>query len=44
VERLARVVGADKPQAEIEIDLLAMNGEPLPCVTTTSQEDEYAPS
>ena len=29
VERLARVVGSGRPQSEIEIDLIAMNGEPL---------------
>jgi len=41
VERLSRVVGSGNPQSEIEIDLLAMNGEPLPSVTAIADEHEY---
>ena len=32
IERLSRVVGSGAPQSDIEIDVVAMNGEPLLCV------------
>jgi len=41
IERLARVGGSGTPQSEIEIDVIAMNGTALPCVTTTSGEGDF---
>ena len=41
IERLARVVGSGAAQKDIDIDVVAMNGEALPCVTTSVDEEEY---
>ncbi len=41
IERLARVGGSGTPQSEIEIDVIAMNGGALPCVTTVGVEEDY---
>ena len=41
IERLSRVVSSGTPQSDIEIDVVAMNGTALPCVTTTTVEDDH---
>jgi hypothetical protein len=41
IERLSRVIGSGAPQADIEIDVAAMNGSPLPCLTTPAGDGEY---
>jgi hypothetical protein len=41
IERMSRVVGSGAPQTDIEVDVVAMNGAPIPCVTAPVREDEY---
>ena len=42
VERLSRVLAYGRPQGEIDIDVIALNGSALPCVTVPVDEFEYA--
>lgn len=41
IERMSRVVGSGAAQGDIEIDVVAMNGSALPCVTAHAEDDEY---
>jgi hypothetical protein len=42
IERLARALAYGRPQDEIEIDLVALNGGGLPCVTATTGAVDYS--
>jgi hypothetical protein len=42
VERLSRALAFGRPQSEIEIDVVALNGSALPCVTIPADDAEYA--
>lgn len=42
IERLARALAHGRPQEEIEIDVTAMNGTPLPCVTADTGAGDYS--
>lgn len=41
IERLARVAGSGNPQSDIEIDVVELNGAPLPCITAPVDDQEY---
>ncbi|MFZ1964227.1 MAG: AIPR family protein [Roseiarcus sp.] len=41
ISRMSNVLGSGAPQKDIEINVVAMNGAPLPCVTAPVDEDEY---
>jgi len=41
IERLSRVIGSGAPQTDIEIDVAAMSGGPLPCLTIPTGDGEY---
>lgn len=42
IERLSRVLANDRPHEEIDIDVTAIYGEPIPCVTVPIDGAEYA--
>jgi hypothetical protein len=42
IERLSRVVAYGRPQEEIDIDIAALHGQPLSCVASRADQDEYS--